>query len=97
MKIFISYSEKDRGTSHLLAYILENDGNEVLMDKRIVPGENFNETIKNMITESDAVLLILTENSIKSIWVNQEIGFAIAMKNILYLFHFPMIRNLREW
>ena len=80
MRIFISYSEKDRGISHLLAYILEKDRNEVRMDKRIEPGERFDETIQYMITESDAVLLILTENAIKSAWVNQEIGFATALK-----------------
>lgn len=80
MKIFISYSEKDRGISHLLTYIMEKDGNEVCMDKHIEPGKKFDEAIQSMITESDAVLLILTENAIKSAWVNQEIGFATALK-----------------
>ena len=40
MKIFISYSEEDRGISHLLTYILEKDGNKVFMDQRIEAGKN---------------------------------------------------------
>lgn len=80
MKIFISYDRSDRALVHLLSHILEADGKiECLYDRCLPGGENYELSLKNMIRKADLVLLLLTSSAAQSEWVNQEIGFALAL------------------
>lgn len=78
MKVFVSYSRKDEAIAHLLSYILSNKGVMVLIDRKLETGEHFDEQLQRFIKEADIILLLVTENSQKSAWVQQELGFAIA-------------------
>lgn len=78
MKVFISYSWEDEAIAHLLAYILSRNHIQCLIDRQLSTGKPFDSNLKQMIKEADQVLLLLTQSSLSSAWVNQEIGFAMA-------------------
>ncbi len=78
MKVFVSYSRKDEAIAHLLSYILTTKGVMVLIDRKMETGEHFDEQLQRFIQEADAILLLVTNNSQQSTWVQQELGFAIA-------------------
>jgi hypothetical protein len=46
-------------------------------------GEDFKQRIQNELHESHSMIALLTENGKSSQWVNQEIGFAFALKKRL--------------
>jgi TIR domain len=78
MKVFISYSWEDEAIAHLLAYILNSNRIECLIDRQLPTGRPFDPNLRQMIKDADRVLLLLTKSSLSSAWVNQEIGFAMA-------------------
>lgn len=91
-KIFISHSVKDRqqleSLRERLREILEQNnitaqGENVSfidpMSESINPSESFREIIKNQIQSSNEVVLIATDDSLSSQWVNYEIGMADAL------------------
>ena len=79
-KVFISYSrDHDHVIAGLLAHALKKEGLNVLYDRRLKAGFNVVNNISQYITDSHAVILILSNNSVNSAWVNQEVGFARAL------------------
>ena len=80
LSVFISYSrENDRVVTGLLAQALSKQGFKTLLDRRLYPGANITNTICKQISEAHAVILVLSEKSISSPWVNQELGYARAL------------------
>jgi len=76
-KVFISYSVTDYEAVEELADVLESYGIEPYIAERDLQyGGYLTEKIKNNIDNSDAILVIWTNNSRHSDWVNQEIGYA---------------------
>lgn len=85
MQIFISYAHEDASLAHLLAYSLQKIGKfNCVYDRNLQPSRKFDEELRAMIGKSDLVLVLLTENSLKSTWVNQEIGYATALGRSVY-------------
>jgi hypothetical protein len=78
MKIFISYAREDEAVAHFVSYVLGLNGMKCLIDVDMESGSQFDIQLQNMIRDSDMILLLLTNASASSPWVNQEIGFAIA-------------------
>lgn len=78
MNVFISYSRKDEALAHLLVHILTGHGVRCRLDRQLPQARPFDGHLKEMIEESDVVLVLLTKASLSSAWVNQEIGFAAA-------------------
>lgn len=80
MKVFISYSRQDEVSAHLLAHLLNRDDDlECLIDRKVPIGEQFDKKLLGMIKDADVVLVLLSNASVLSAWVNQEIGFALAL------------------
>jgi hypothetical protein len=77
-KVFISHSSKDIGLLEPLKKTLEGRGIEVLISEKIEGGKEWLDEIENMIRRSDACILLLTKNSLKSSWLYYETGFANA-------------------
>jgi len=79
LKVFISYS---RGHDHviagLLAHALKEQGFDVFYDRRLFAGFNIVQNISQYISDSHAVILLLSKNSVNSAWANQEIGYALS-------------------
>ena len=78
-KVFISHSTRDRGIVISLARLLSQFGVEPYVASwYLTPGERIEDKVKQQITGSDCVVVLLTQDGMRSSWVNQEIGCAIT-------------------
>lgn len=78
MKVFISYSHKDKKFVNHLTNKLREHNVEVWLDsKEISIGSNIAERIKDGISKVDFFILILSKNSTESKWVNYELSATI--------------------
>ncbi len=73
MKVFISYSHQDEIIANEIVDALDNAGHKVWQDRtKLKAGDNlvakFNEGIKS----SDAFILIISQDSLRSPWVKHE-------------------------
>jgi len=86
-RIFISYSHKDAEVAQFVRnQLLSATKMEVWMDHRVlVPGQPIAEAIEQGITGSDYYLLLISENSKASTWVQREIAMAfdLAQKKLI--------------
>jgi hypothetical protein len=74
--IFISYSHSDRAIVEALSAFLEAQGWTVWWDKRLTSGDEFRDEIMSQLTVARAVIVIWSENSVKSKFVKAEAGAA---------------------
>jgi len=75
MKVFISYSHKDKKFVNQLTQRLKEQNIDVLLDsKEISIGTNIAERIRESISKVDFFILILSKNSADSKWVNYELS-----------------------
>lgn len=90
-KIFISYAPQDRDfakslKSRMIEILpMSNKESFQISDiESINVGESIRQTIKNAVKSADTVVIVSTENSDSSSWVNYEVGLADAMgKNLV--------------
>lgn len=78
-RVFISYSHKNAAQASTVESILKDKGFTVLKDSGIPGGISFHEEIKTMIAHAHVFVPIITGKSLKRGWVQQEIGYAIAL------------------
>ncbi|QTR48953.1 toll/interleukin-1 receptor domain-containing protein [Candidatus Thiothrix anitrata] len=79
---FISYASPDREVAHSLANKLEDQGISVLFDhKTLVAGQDFQQIIPNQIKNADIVIILLSNHSRRSRWVEAELQFALENNN----------------
>ncbi|MCJ7435410.1 MAG: SUMF1/EgtB/PvdO family nonheme iron enzyme, partial [Anaerolineales bacterium] len=71
--IFISYSHKNKEYVHKLQEALQSKGFVVWIDDRIDYGDEWPMVIQDRLDECDAFILIATEDSYKSKWVQKEV------------------------
>ncbi len=79
IRVFISYSHKDKDLARKVAKALDDNNIVPLWDEDLIPGSGFHEQIKDYISQSHIIMPILTELSSERIWVHQEIGYAMAL------------------
>lgn len=73
INVFISHSSKDKKFVNILYAELAFNGYFPWLDEReIKGGESIPRKIQEGLTNSDYVLVILSKNSVKSNWVNEE-------------------------
>lgn len=71
--VFISYSTKDRNFAVKLAVDLSNSGHSPWLDEfKIMVGQSIPQEISNGLQGCDFVFVLLSQNSIKSHWVERE-------------------------
>lgn len=76
--VFISYSSKDADEVGEVIKVLEKAGISYWKAPEMIPiGSNYAKEIPRVISECQVFLLIISEASQKSIWVEKEIDFAI--------------------
>ena len=74
LKVFISYSWRDRETADALVEALVAHGYEVTIDRRDLDfGEKWQMELAEFIRLSDTVIWLVSESSVKSEWVNWEL------------------------
>ncbi len=79
MQVFFSYAPADRELAAQLAKRLEKDGYEVwLADNRLYPGDNWSLEIGKALEESDAMVVLLSPESVRTERVRNEIDYALG-------------------
>lgn len=76
--IFISYSKVDRDKVVMLAAYLESEGWSVWWDTQLAVGDAYRDEIMKQLAAARAVIVLWTQNSIKSDFVRAEAGRAKA-------------------
>jgi len=70
--VFVSYATEDRARVRPLIELLEAQGWTVWWDQEIQPGERFDSIIQNALLDSGCVVVVWSNNSVKSDWVMDE-------------------------
>lgn len=78
-KVFISYSNHDVVLARILSNVFKEQGVECFFaEQDLKMGSIFDSEIQKEIQNASYLVLLLSRNSVRSAWVNQEIGIAIA-------------------
>jgi len=85
LNVFLSYSNIDKKNAGLLKQYLEtyNGFSVFLAHSDITASSNWREKINNTLINSDVFIPLLSSSSKHSLYVNQEIGIAFALKKII--------------
>jgi TIR domain len=81
--VFISYSQQDREKARLIAAFLEAEGYSVWWDTSLLGGENFRKAIMTELGRARATIVLWTESSVHSDWVQSEAGRAHADRKLI--------------
>src|SRR6516162_743909 len=83
-EIFISYSRRDVSTVRALTTALSQKGLTVWVDRSdIREGDAYDTQIEEAIAQTRVVIVLWSENSIKSHWVRAEAAYALAKHKLL--------------
>ncbi len=74
--VFISYASEDRERARTLAASLEGRGWSVWWDRKIVPGQSFDQVIEHELETAKSVVVLWSQNSAASEWVKNEAASA---------------------
>lgn len=81
MKVFVSFAQRDHKLVHTFCGVLIEKGiTPLVAAQRLAPGSRLDDKIRDMIKESDCVVVLNTPNGSRSRWVQQEIGCAKALE-----------------
>ena len=81
LKVFISYSRQDLTSADELVAALEENGFEVIIDRRDLPyGEEWQAELADFIRTSDTIVWLISPTSVASQWCNWELG-EVARRN----------------
>ena len=81
--VFISYSKADREKVVMLAAYLESEGWTVWWDMNLAVGDTYRDEIMKQLAAARAVIVLWTQNSIKSDFVRAEAGRAKADSKLI--------------
>src|SRR5215212_6843414 len=81
MKVFISHSHKDKLLARALAEVLEDAGFDVWHDELVLPGDNWAHEIGKNLEDSNAMVVLLSEDGLNSKTVRDELKYALGAKN----------------
>lgn len=80
---FISYSRKQQTIAEIIMDVLKNKNNNWCDIDAIAPGEDWRNEIIKGISECDELILILSNESIRSRYVIEECEYALSMGKII--------------
>ena len=81
IKIFISYSHQDADACARIDDAFAKQGNfDVWYDKGLVPGEVYRRKIAGVIREADCFIILLSNASVTSEWVLDEVEYAKKLR-----------------
>lgn len=78
MKVFISHASTDTQLARRVANTLRGAGFQVWDNTQISLGENWAVSISRALDESDAMVVLLTPNSIGSSNISYDVGYALG-------------------
>lgn len=80
MQVFISYSQQDEDWASKIRKVLKKEGLDVWDDREILPGDNWAAKVSEALQESEAMVVLLSHNSLSSNNVRREIEYALGEK-----------------
>ncbi|MEJ7811960.1 MAG: toll/interleukin-1 receptor domain-containing protein [Gemmatimonadaceae bacterium] len=81
MKVFLSHSDADELLARQIAASLAQAGIEVLnAGREILPGDNWHEKVAQALRESDAMVILVTPESLRSTTVQRDLEYALTNK-----------------
>ena len=79
MKVFLSYAASDREVAKKIASRLEATGHDVWSaDDALFPGDNAALEVGKALEKSEAMVVLISPQAMKSEWVRREIEFALG-------------------
>jgi hypothetical protein len=82
--VFVSHSAKDRVYIEIIRGALRGTGaRPYVAEEDVTPGAQISEKIRRKIEDCDLFLLLVTQNSLVSSFVNQEVGYALGLEKLL--------------
>lgn len=82
LKVFISYSSRDRPDALRLKEIVESDGHDAWMDLfDIRPAARLASELEQGVSTADVLCLLVSPSAVASPWVREEIGYALASED----------------
>ncbi|HEX8923046.1 MAG TPA: toll/interleukin-1 receptor domain-containing protein [Pyrinomonadaceae bacterium] len=82
MKVFISYAHTNEILAKKVTKALESAGLDVWdAEREIMPGDNWAEKIAEGLKESEAMVVLLTPDALRSRVVRREIDYALGKKS----------------
>ncbi len=80
-KVFVSHSSQDKGSVKILAERLISSGVDAwYAEWEIGPGDSFVQKINEGLEECDKFAIVISENSVKSRWVQEELSSAVVRR-----------------
>ena len=80
MKVFLSHSFQDEELARGVGDALRAAGLDVWDDSQVFPGDNWAEQLGRALQQSEAMVILLTPNSLQSANVSHDLGFALGKK-----------------
>ncbi len=79
MKVYISYAHADEAVAQKLAEALQRAGLEVWYARTgIFPGDNWAEEVAKALRESDAMIVLLSQQAVNSDYLRHDISYALG-------------------
>ena len=79
MKVYLSHAHSDERLAARVSRILEDAGLQVWdATREIMPGDNWAATLGNALQESQAMVVLVTPDAMRSNWVRWEIEYALG-------------------
>ena len=80
-KVFLSYTDSDRGPAQQIANQLRKAGLDVWDPaEEILPGADWNMELKTALDTSEAFVVLISPEAMKSRWISYEIGYVLGAK-----------------
>lgn len=82
MKVFLSHSARDAEIARQIGDALRDEGLQVwLPEREILPGDNWAERLSQALNECDAMVAVLTPDTLQNGNVQHEMSFALSHKS----------------
>jgi hypothetical protein len=78
MKVFISHASEDRDLARRVRASLRAAGLQVRDEPEVLPGDNWGERLAQVLQDSDAMVILLTPNSLQAPNVSYELAYALG-------------------
>ena len=78
MQVFISHASTDAKLAKRVAHVLQEAGFQVWDETQILPGDNWGTQLAEALQESEAMVVLLTPNSLHSPNLSHEVGYALG-------------------
>lgn len=89
--IFISYSRQDKTWVDTLATVLTAQGYAVWWDAELLPGQNFENAIKQVLDNARCVVTVWSTASVGSLWVREESSYALQRHVLIPILYQPAV------